>query len=146
VRGYLEYVVSSRVAALGTAARLDLLRRVLARGGEWPAHVPSLTVRDVYEGARDRHEPKLVHAPHVVLVKASSASSVKGDTPLSEMYADPLLGWDRYVTGSIETIQAPGGHTSMLKEPWVASLARALERYLPSGPRYGGTIGSRNPA
>lgn len=146
LRRYVEYVVASNVTALGTAGRLQLLRHVLERGARWPAYVPSLTVRDVYEGARGRHEPKLVHAPRVVLVKASSPHSGKGDTPLSEMYADPMLGWDRYVSGSIDTIEVQGGHTSMLQEPWVASLARALEQYLPGGPRYGGTMGSRNPA
>lgn len=33
------------------------------------------------------------------------------------------LGWERYVTGSVETVHVPGGHTSLLLPPNVQVLA-----------------------
>jgi hypothetical protein len=66
-------------------------------------------------------------------VKASASIGGKGDVPVNELFSDPLLGWGKYVDGTIEVIEALGGHSSMLQEPYVASLARTLEPYLPGG-------------
>jgi len=133
VRGYLEWVIASNSKALGVAARIRVLRRVLAQGTPWPEYVPPLRVRDIYEAARDAYAPEVAHIPHVLLVKASASVGGKGDIPVNELFSDPLLGWGKYVDGKIEVIEALGGHSSMLQEPYVASLARTLEAYLPGG-------------
>jgi len=133
VRGYLEWVIASNSKALGVAARIRLLRRVLAQGTPWPEYVPPLTVRNIYEAARDAYAPQVARIPHVLLVKASAGGGSKGDIPVDELFTDPLLGWGKYVDGKIEVIQALGGHSSMLQEPYVASLARTLEAFLPGG-------------
>ena len=40
------------------------------------------------------------------------------------------LGWERYVDGPLETTRVPGGHTSMLLEPHVHTVAREVETRL----------------
>ena len=50
------------------------------------------------------------------------------DQPYVERYADPLLGWGPRTTGGLEAIDVPGGHSSMLQEPHVRTLAASLQR------------------
>jgi amino acid adenylation domain-containing protein len=44
------------------------------------------------------------------------------------------LGWDRYVSGSLEEVRVPGGHLSMLLDPHVHALGRELSSRLESAP------------
>ena len=45
------------------------------------------------------------------------------------LYLDryPVLGWDKLVTGEIETQAIPGEHLSLMKEPYVGVIAEKLK-------------------
>ena len=47
-----------------------------------------------------------------------------------EYNRDATLGWDKYVTGSIDVHPVPGDHIYMMTRPNVSSIVETLERYL----------------
>ena len=57
-----------------------------------------------------------------------------GDTPYRQIYADETFGWNA-VTNNIAVVDVEGGHSSMLQEPFVDSLAAALTPHLRRKPK-----------
>jgi thioesterase domain-containing protein len=106
--------------------RFLLLRSLLARGVPWPRFLPGLNVRQIYESAEARYTPTPLSDVSVVLVRARAAvAGVENDTPFLDVYADENLGWPG-LTGKFDVIDVDAGHSSMLREPFVQSLATAL--------------------
>jgi hypothetical protein len=54
---------------------------------------------------------------------------VENDAPYREIYSDEALGW-RDVAPSLSIVDVSGGHSSMLQEPAVDSLAAVLSSTL----------------
>ena len=49
------------------------------------------------------------------------------DAPAKHFVADPFYGWQGHTRGRLATIEANGGHVSMLlDEPWFGELAEKL--------------------
>lgn len=115
--------ITSRAAAWSVAARLTLLRFLRAYGLPWPRLVPALTVRQVYESAHARYAPGRLHDTPVIVVRARTGSG--DDQPYQEIYADDTLGWGG-LAERLTIVDADGGHSSMLQEPFVQSLAAAM--------------------
>ena len=44
--------------------------------------------------------------------------------------ADPDKGWGALALGGVEVREFPGSHHTLLREPWVSGLARALQSKL----------------
>jgi len=65
----------------------------------------------------------------VLLVRASAGDAA--DTPFREVYLDEDFGWRR-VAGRLELVDVTGGHSSMLQENYVESLASALLLRMPA--------------
>jgi thioesterase domain-containing protein len=106
------------------------------RGTPWPAFLPGLSVRDIYDSAEARYAPRTLSDAGVVLIRARFGEG--DDTPYREIYADEAFGWDLVAPG-IELLDVEGGHSSMLQEPFVESLAAALTSKLTEdGERLGG--------
>jgi hypothetical protein len=109
--------------------RFRLLRYSLARGVPWPRFLPELSVRQIYASADPLYVPKPLPQAPVVLLRARAASSdlipYLDDTPYLDIYADDTFGW-RTLTDQLVVIDVDGGHSSMLQEPFVQSLASAL--------------------
>ncbi|WP_225852663.1 hypothetical protein, partial [Haemophilus parainfluenzae] len=47
-----------------------------------------------------------------------------------EVYEDPHLGWDCRVQGQLQIVDLPGGHSSMLQEPYVTTAATLFRTQL----------------
>jgi thioesterase domain-containing protein len=62
-----------------------------------------------------------------VLVRARTGQGE--DTPYQEIYADPTFGWGAVAQG-LMIVDVEGGHTTMLQESFVDSLAEALLPYV----------------
>lgn len=120
---FTAWQVSSQARRLTIRARFHLLHSLLARRAPWPAYLPRLTVRDIYDAAEAHYVPGVLRDAGVVLIRARSGEG--GDTPYREIYVDETLGWSSVAPG-IEVIDVEGGHSSMLQEPFVESLASAL--------------------
>ena len=115
---------------MSVAWRYRLLRDVLSRGLSWPEDVKPLSVRDIYLSIRDDYVPMPARIEHALLVKASETDG--GDEGVRERFDDPLLGWGRLVDGTLEAVDTPGGHSSMLQEPAVENVAAVLTQLLRS--------------
>jgi thioesterase domain-containing protein len=122
----LTWEIMQRWVRWWVGARFRLLRNLLARGWTWPGFLPELSVREIYESAEALYVPRPLPEASVVLMRARAAApGVVDDTPYCELYADEALGW-RAVTDTLDVIDVDGGHSSMLREPFVRSLAAEL--------------------
>ena len=123
VTNALAWEVSSRAKRLTTRVRFRALHRLLERGHPWPSTLPELTVREIYDSAEARYSPKALSDAGVMLLRAQSGDS--DDQPYREVYADDTFEW-RSVAKDIAVIDVKGGHSSMLQEPFVESLVKAI--------------------
>jgi thioesterase domain-containing protein/acyl carrier protein len=108
-------------------ARFRLLREVLTRELAWPRLIPELSVRQIYDRAQARYAPKPLSIPAIVLVRARAGEG--DDTPYREIYADETFGW-KSIAHCVTCVDVDGGHSTMLQELFVDSLATALLPYL----------------
>jgi thioesterase domain-containing protein len=115
--------ITHRVKRWSVNARFRLLRMLLARQRPWPRFVPELSVRQIYESAERLYTPAAPSRASVVLARAKAGQGA--DTPYREIYTDETLGWAS-VTNHLSVVDVEGGHSSMLQEPLVGSLANAL--------------------
>jgi FkbH-like protein len=126
----LTWETSQRTARLYRRIRFHVLRLVLSRRMSWPPFMRELTVREIYDTAETHYGPGTSVGHGVVLARALRADpELLGDDAYRDVYADEHLGW-RSVDPSLVVIDVEGGHSSMLQEPFVASLASALAPYI----------------
>jgi hypothetical protein len=84
---------------------------------------------DIFMGIKGDYLPGTIHAD-VVLVRATMDGEGV-DTPAHHFVKDPVFGWGGHTTGTMEIIDAAGGHVSMLlDEPWCTELAQRLGHVL----------------
>lgn len=106
-------------------ARFRLLHEILARKLPWPRFIPELSPLQICETAGSYYTPKPLRGVPVVLVRANRRTINAGDTPYRVIYADETFGWDAVVE-ELTVIDADGGHTTMLQEPFIEPLVAAL--------------------
>ncbi len=123
LRNFVAWEFSSRARRLATKVRFRLLHELLARGRPWPPFLPALSVREIYDSAEARYTPKTISNAGVVLLRAESGLDF--DQPYREVYADERFDWGT-VAEDLTVLDVNGGHSSMLQEPFVESLAKAL--------------------
>jgi FkbH-like protein len=128
----LIWEILHRGRQLSMRARFRILRNLLARQWEWPRFVPGLSVRQIYDSAEAFYLPKSLSGVTVLLVRARASDAV--DTPYLEIYDDETLGWGA-IADNLKIVDAEGGHSSMLQEPFVDSLALTLMPYLTHKPK-----------
>ena len=119
----LVWEVTQRGKRLCVKARFRLLRELLARNIAWPRFIPRLSVRQIYDSAEARYAPKPLSIASVVLVRARVGEG--DDTPYSRIYAEESFGWGP-LAENLSIVDVDGGHSSMLQEPLVNSLAKTL--------------------
>jgi FkbH-like protein len=133
LRTFLAWQITSRAKQLSTRVRFRLLHELLGRGLTWPTFLRELSVREIYDSAEARYFPKALSDVGVLLVRAESDQlNDIGDTPHREIYADDRFGWNS-ICPHIDVVDVAGGHSSMLQEPFVESLASALTAKLNHG-------------
>jgi thioesterase domain-containing protein len=108
-------------------ARFYLLRKVLKRRLPWPWYIPELSAMQICESAGSRYVPKPLRGTSVVLVRAKRRTGILGDAPYRTLYTDEKLGWGSLIE-NLTVIDADGGHSTMLQEPFVGAVAAALVR------------------
>jgi thioesterase domain-containing protein len=129
----LTWEIMQRGTKWSVGARFRLLRYLRARGLPWPRLLPGLSVRQIYASAEAAYVPRPLSHASVVLVRARAG--VAHDTPYVdntaylEIYADDTFGW-RGLTDELVVIDVDGGHSSMLQEPFVETLATVLTPFI----------------
>jgi oxalate---CoA ligase len=113
--------------AFSERARISLLRELLSHDMGWPSFVPELSFQQILNFAQARYAPKPLSVSSLVLARATTGEAA--DTPYSKIYTDETLGWAA-VAKNLTIVDVDGGHESMLREPFVGSLAEALMPYV----------------
>jgi thioesterase domain-containing protein len=121
----LEWEIMRHAARWWVRARFSLLHQLLARQLPWPRHLPALSLRQIYESAEAYYVPKPLRGVRTVLARARHRTPILSDTPYRVIYADETLGWGT-TTQDLAIVDVAGGHSTMLEEPFVQSLAAAL--------------------
>jgi acyl-CoA synthetase (AMP-forming)/AMP-acid ligase II/thioesterase domain-containing protein len=109
------------------SARFELLRLVLSRNMTWPAFLPPLDFQQTLNAAQARYKVKSLPISSIVLARATAGEGA--DTPYKAIFNDETLGWGA-VAKNLTIVDVDGGHESMLREPFVKSLATALIPYV----------------
>jgi len=114
-------------------AWLGLLRTLLLHDLSWPSFVPELKFEEIFHFLQRHYSPKPLSTTPIVLVRATSGEGEWLDMPYSQIYNDETLGWTG-VAKNLTVVDVDGGHESMLREPFVASLAKELLPYVQQKP------------
>jgi thioesterase domain-containing protein len=121
----LEWEIMRHAGRWWVRARFNLLHQLLARQLPWPRYLPELSLRQIYESAEAHYVPKPLRGVPTVLARARHRTPILSDTPYRVIYADETLGWGT-TTQDLAIVDVEGGHSTMLEEPFVQSLAAAL--------------------
>jgi thioesterase domain-containing protein len=127
VRNAAIYEISQICETIGVRLRFAFLKFAIRRNIRWPAALPTLSVLQIYTVLRARYTPPMLADVPVFLVRASAGEGA--DTPYRELYHDEDLGW-RGVANRLEMADANGGHSSMLQEQVVDSVASVMTERL----------------
>jgi thioesterase domain-containing protein len=120
VISYELYSIGERISV---RLRFALLKNLVKRGASWPRALPVLTVMQIYNALESRYIPPVLANVPILLVRASAGEG--SDTPYRHLYRDEDFGWGK-VAGQLELVDVPGGHSSMLQEKAIESLATAI--------------------
>ena len=122
-----SYKMISLLHRSSVRLRVSLLKLLLERGVPWPKLLPPLSVLEIYEVLEAKYEPPALSSVPVLLVRASAGEG--DDTPYRERYSSDDFGWRR-VASRLELVDVQGGHSSMLQEDAIESLASALSKHM----------------
>ena len=123
----ITYELYSFGERISVRLRFALLKNLVRRGASWPRALPELTVMQIYNALESRYIPPVLANVPILLVRASAGEGA--DTPYRDIYRDEDFGWGQ-VAGQLELVDVRGGHSSMLQEEAIESLASAiLERF-----------------
>ncbi|MDX3899213.1 MAG: SDR family NAD(P)-dependent oxidoreductase [Sphingobium sp.] len=87
----------------------------------------------LYEVAHKLHRPTgMFEGGRVTLFKAMQGNGQKEDIAYRATYSDYALGWGRRVADDVTVVSVPGGHSSALQDPHVATLARLFQEAVDS--------------
>jgi amino acid adenylation domain-containing protein len=125
---FLVYESTSRVGNIADSIRIRTLRWTLDHGRRPPRFVGRMPAQIVLRFARGEYDPSRLLIGRAILIRATQGSG--SDEPLIVRSRDPLFDWGKRVAGAIEAVDAPGGHSSMIQEPHVGSVAQYLTRQM----------------
>ncbi len=123
-----RYITQSYAATVRDQTRMRMLRLYLDCGLRLPSFLQDIPVRTAYMFARRSYRPGTPYKGELALFRATSGTG--DDEPYVDRYSDPLLGWGRRATAGVRTFDVPGGHSSMLQEPHVRTMARDVQTYI----------------
>ncbi|WP_416674499.1 condensation domain-containing protein [Egbenema bharatensis] len=135
VTNLIAYEVTSKVQILHKQMRLQLFRYYLDQGLPLPRLLQQIPVREVFMFAEQDYSPESCYDGELLLFRATqkvldAATAGVDDEPYINIYSDPLLGWEPRSTCPVRVFDVPGGHSSMLQEPYVAVMAEQMQFYL----------------
>ena len=122
----LRWEIGSRLMRAVTRLRFLVLKYVLLQGKTWPYWLPELSVREIYTSAEACCQLESETNLKVLLVRATTGEGA--DQPYRDIYSDDAFGWRNFAR-QLEVVDVYGGHSSMLQEPYVESLANVLIHY-----------------
>lgn len=116
----------------------DQLSADLVAAGAFTNHAAFEARLDVFarhlRGLADHLAGRLDATVPVLLLRADAASPVNSRTGMGvdDNFGEPDLGWGPYVEGPFTVTDVPGHHYSVLREPGLTSVARAISAFIES--------------
>ena len=130
---FVTYEISKRAEQTSNNLRIKILRYCLDRHLAIPKFCQHIPLRHIYTFAEADYQPS-IYQGQLTLWRATEKLDVDNpmidDTPATWEVHDPLLGWSDRATEGVVAHDIPGGHSSMLQEPHVQTMARLLQDYL----------------
>ena len=139
VSNLVRYEVATRTKRFTEHLKIKLLRYCSDRNLTIPPICQNIPLRSIYtyaedeylqDGAASRYRGKLTLWR--ATEKLGQDNPAIDDTPATWGVKDPLLGWKEQATEGVEAHDIPGGHSSMLQNPNVQTMAQKLQLYLDS--------------
>lgn len=131
----ISYEINTKIQNTSDRLRVKLLRYYLDRNLPLPQFCKNISVRTIYKFAESDYKPG-IYRGKLSLWRATEKLDVSNpaidDTPAKFEVTDPLLGWGKQATDGVEAYDIPGGHSSMLQEPNVQTMAEKLQIYINS--------------
>ena len=124
----ISYMLYSFGQRISVRLRFVLFRMLVKRGASWPPALPELSVMQIYNALESRYVPPALANVPILLVRASAGEGT--DTPYRDLYRDEDFGWGK-IAGQLELVDVQGGHSSMLQEEAIQSLATAMIERVP---------------
>jgi thioesterase domain-containing protein len=125
---YVSYEARERYQVARARVLCLLLRHTFPLGKDWPQVLPPPTVRELYALAVREYTPSKLHRTQAVLYRATTGQA--DDLPLAQILVDPLFGWQELFSRKAEVVDVPGGHGTLLREPFVLAIASDLHASL----------------
>ena len=127
-KNLITYLVGKNLKSFGDEIRMRLFRFYLDRGLQLPRALEYIPVRTVYLYAEKNYRPEGLFHGDLALFRATVGEG--NDEPYIDRYTDPLLGWSTRTSGSVLVWDIPGGHSSMLQDPHVRTLAILIQDHV----------------
>ena len=134
----VRYEITTKSKKLTDNLRIKLLRYCCDRAHTIPKLCQNIPLRSIYIYAENDYaqEKSSVYQGQLTLWRATEKLDLENlaidDTPATFEVKDPLLGWGKQATQGIATHDIPGGHSSMLQNPNVQTMAQQLQTYIDS--------------
>lgn len=114
--------------------KFDFIARLAIEEGVLPAGSTGAVVRrlfHVYEAnwkAAFAYRPEVVDQDMVLIHAAEPLPGVLNSmhTAIESMHADPSNGWGERTSGTLEVVDVPGDHLTIMEEPYVAHMVRVV--------------------
>lgn len=127
----VRWEVMSRIERRRQARAVDQMRQAGKGGIDLTGTGDTMAFLDLYEQAHAAHQPQgRFSNGDVSLYRATHGNGAPDDVPYCEIYSDHILGWGKRVGQEVSMLPVPGGHTSLLQEPHVRTLAYIVQRHI----------------
>jgi thioesterase domain-containing protein len=118
----------SRARDRRTVRQIRIANSAGRQASPQPEPDTAISFLKLYEAAHRLHRPEgLFEGGNVALFKATGGNGQADDIPYQMIYGDFALGWGRRVAEDVTVVAVPGGHSSVLQDPHVGTLARLLQ-------------------
>ena len=129
----VAYESRHQTEAARDALKVKLLRYFVDRDRPLPPFAQDVPAYLVLANAEKEYVVPEPYRGELLLFRATEkderVDEMVEDTPYVERYDDPLLGWEKNVT-SVKVQDVPGGHVSLLMEPYVRTLAERIQAHI----------------
>jgi len=126
----IRYEITAKTEQVKSTIQPRLFRWYQDRQRALPGVLQRLAVSDLFMFAYTEYLPSSRLQSKMLLIRATEGNGTKADAPYISQYKDPHLGWDDWTAQPIETCDVPGGHSTMLSDRHVRTLAKAADSFI----------------
>ncbi|MGK7956652.1 MAG: amino acid adenylation domain-containing protein [Crocosphaera sp.] len=132
LKNFLVYKYQESFKQVKNRIRIPLYRYYLDKNKDLPPFLQNISIRELLEFDITKNYLPPHYQGQVVLVRSTEVIITDhptiNDTPVRYLCKDPeYLGWQRWSTDKITVYDVPGGHSSMLQDPYAQFLAENLQ-------------------